>query len=113
MYIVTSLRFGRTWFGSHNFPTELSLVQSVLSCCQALPRIQYVPEVLSAENYPSEVEDNSMYPSSAAAENEWRCVSLLHSNEIRYLLYRSTETIWPAQFPGCNSRRLFLSSYID
>jgi len=40
-------------------------------------------------------------------------IPLLHSNEIRYLLYRSAETIWPAPVPGCNSGRLSLISDSD
>ena len=40
-------------------------------------------------------------------------IPLLYSNEIRYLLYRSTETIRPPPVPGCNSRRLSVSSASD
>jgi hypothetical protein len=37
--------------------------------CHARPRIPYLPVVLSAGNFPSEVEVNSKSPYSAVAEN--------------------------------------------
>jgi len=39
---------------------------------QAMPRIQYVPMLFSTLKYPSEVEINSISPSSAVAGNVWR-----------------------------------------
>jgi hypothetical protein len=36
-------------------------------------------------------------------------ITVLHSNQLRYLLYCSTETIWHALGTGCNFRRYFFS----
>ena len=41
------------------------------------------------------------------------CIPLLHFYQPRYLLYRSTEKIWPAPFPDWNSGRLIISSDND
>jgi len=72
--MLTTLRSGRTWFGSHNRAREIPLVQSVLSGCYSVPRIQYVPAVPSAGYYPSELEVNCISPSSAVTENAWRYI---------------------------------------
>jgi hypothetical protein len=53
----------------HNCAREIPLVQSVLSGCHSLPRIQYVPAVHSAGNYSSDLEVNCTSPSSAVADN--------------------------------------------
>ena len=38
----------------------------------AMPRIQYVPVLISTSKYPSEVEINGISPSSVVAGNVWR-----------------------------------------
>ena len=40
-------------------------------------------------------------------------IPLLHSNHTRYLLYRRTETIWPAPVLDCNSGKMSVSSDSD
>ena len=40
-------------------------------------------------------------------------IPLLHSNQLRYIFYRGTETIWHAPFPGYNPRSLSVSSGSD
>src|SRR5215469_16182537 len=37
-------------------------------------------------------------------------IHLLYSNQLRCLLYRSTEAVWPAPIPGCNYGRVSISS---
>jgi hypothetical protein len=48
VYLVTSLPSGLQLFGSPNWTTELSLVQSIHSGCLDLPRIKAVPVVICA-----------------------------------------------------------------
>jgi hypothetical protein len=54
------------------FPTEPSLVQTVLSGCHALPRIRYVTVVLSVAKCATEGDVNDRSATSAIAENAWR-----------------------------------------
>jgi len=105
VYIVTKLRSERTSFDFSNCAREHPFVHSVLSVCHAMSRLQYQPVALSARIYPTEVQINGR---SASSARQRMCGSIpqLHSNQLRYLLYRSTETIWPAPVPGRNSRRL-------
>jgi hypothetical protein len=110
--MLTTLRSGGTWFGSHNCARELSLVQSVLSGCHSTPRIQYIPAVLSAGKHASSIEVNGI-SSPSASQRMCRDITLLHSNQLRYLLYRSNETIRPVPVPGCNSGRVSISSGSD
>jgi hypothetical protein len=51
------------------FPTELHLVQTVLSGCHALPRIQYVTVVLPVAKCAPEGDVNGRSATSAIAEN--------------------------------------------
>ena len=48
--MVASLRSERTWLDFHNCAREISLVQTVLSGCHAMPRIQYQPMVFLCGN---------------------------------------------------------------
>jgi hypothetical protein len=41
------------------------------------------------------------------------CITLLHNNQPRYLLYHITKTIRPAPVPGCNSVKFSMNSYSD
>jgi len=58
VYMVTSLRLGRTSFDSRNCTKKLSLVEHVHSGSQTVPRIQVVPVVISTGKWRSGVEHN-------------------------------------------------------
>ena len=77
-YMLTIMCSERTWFNSHKSRKEIPLVQSVLSGCHSMPPIQSVPAVLSAVDYPSELEVNCTSPSSAVAVNTWRYTGTAH-----------------------------------
>jgi len=100
----------RTWFASHNSVRELSFFQSVLSDCHAMPWIQYVPVVLSAGHYPTEVDVNGTSPSSAS-QRMLGVIPVLRSIQPLCLFYRSAETILPSS--GCNSVKSSVSSDRD
>jgi len=71
-YTLTIVRSEPRWFGSHNCGKEIPLLQSVLSGCHSMPRIQSLAVAPSASDYPSEIEVNCTSPCSAVAENAWR-----------------------------------------
>ena len=61
MPMLISLWSVETWMGSNICARELSLAKSLPSGCHAMPRLQCIPVVLSAGNYPSEFEVNASY----------------------------------------------------
>jgi len=78
MYLLTTLCSGRNWIGSHNCAGENPLFHSVASSCYSVPRIQYVPDVISTVYYPADLEFNCISPSSAIAEKAWKYRSTAH-----------------------------------
>jgi len=77
-YMFTIMRSGRTLFGPHNCAKEIPLLQSFLSTCHSMPRIQSLLAVPSAVDYPSELEVNCISPSRAVAKNAWRYTGTAH-----------------------------------
>jgi hypothetical protein len=82
---------------------------------------QYVPSYstamhtggfFSAGNYPSEFEVN-VYLLLVSSQGTRGGIPLFHNNQLRYLLYRSTQAIRSASGAGSNSRRISFSSNSD
>ena len=111
-YMVTSLRSGRKWFGCHNFGRKLSFIQAVFvvvtSCLGCTVRRWFflrgtVRRTLKLTSRFSLVPPQRMRG----------VITVLLINRIRNLIYSSTETIWPAPVPDCNSVRLSVRSDSD
>jgi hypothetical protein len=67
--IVTSLQSGRNWFGSPNWTTGPSLVQSVHSGSKAMLCVQGLPVIILNSKNVFHVECKT--PNYADVENEW------------------------------------------
>ena len=106
---MTSLRSGRTWFGSHNFARDLSFIQSVLPGSHAMPQMPFAPAFFMRGTICRKLILTA-HLSIVPPQRRSGGVTVLHSNRICYLIYCSTEKMWPATFPGYNSRRLSVSS---
>jgi hypothetical protein len=77
-----------------------------------MPRMHCVPVVLPAGNYLLEIDiDADLY--LALSQRLRGDIPLLRTNQLRYLLYRNTDTIWSAPVPRCNSRSLSANSDSD
>ena len=77
-----------------------------------MPWIHFVPLIISAGTIVRNLKLTAqlhLVPSQRMREG----IALLYNNQMRYLLLRSSETIWPAPVPGCNSGRLSVSSDSD
>jgi hypothetical protein len=74
---IFRLAYNLEYSGSYPITVQQKFYKSSSSflSCHAIPRIQYVPVVLSAENFSSEFEINGTFPSNAFAENVWRYTS--------------------------------------
>ena len=110
--MLTNLLSVRKWFGSYNCSGELSLVESVLSglsrhCFEF--RAYRWPFVDTMRQKLKLTAHLHLLPSQRMRGG----APLLHSNQLRYLLYRSTETIWHSPVQGCNSGRFSVSSDSD
>jgi hypothetical protein len=98
--MVTDLLSGRKWFGSNKCAREYSLVQSALSGCHAMLRIQVCRWFSRRETIRRKLKLTARLP-LVPSQRIRRGIPLLYSNQSRCLLYRSTETIWSAPVPGC------------
>jgi len=96
VYMETSLRSGRTWFGSHNCARGISLVQSVLSSCDNMTHIQWYRRFFLQRN----IRRNLKLTAHLHLEPLQRMrggLPQLH-NQLRYLLYRSMRQFGLHQF---------------
>ena len=94
--------------GVINSYKEHSFVHSIPYGCHAMPSIRYAPVVLSAVTIIRKLNLTThllVVPSQRIRDG----IPVLHSNQRRYLLHCSTETVWPATIPGCNSWRYSVS----
>ena len=111
--MLTSLRFGREWFRSHKclkkiflFCSRSFLVDAPCLECNAYRWFFLRGTIVRNLKLTAYL---LLVPSQRMRGD----ISLFHSNQLWYLLYRRTQTIRPPPGAGCNSRRLTVSSDSD
>ena len=103
-YMLSIMRSGLTWFGPLDCARDINLANPSFMVVIPCPEISMYLRPLQ-RGIIRRTLNLAAYFHLVPTQRMCGGIPLLHSNQLRYFLYCSTETIWHAPVPAYNSRR--------